>query len=59
MSGDAAAAACDRLYVLVHDDLTPAQRAVQGAHAVAQFMLEHPGAWANETLVILRTREFP
>lgn len=28
-----------------------AYQGVQGGHAVAQFMIEHPGLWANETLV--------
>lgn len=49
----------DRLYVLVHDNLTPSQKAVQACHAVAQFQIKHPGVWMNETLVLLKAIEFP
>lgn len=42
-----------RLYVLVRADLAPAYQAVQAGHAVAQFMLDHPGVWNNATLVYL------
>lgn len=31
-----------KLYVLIRDDISPAQQAVQAGHAVAQFGLEHP-----------------
>lgn len=47
-----------KLYVLIRDDITPAQQAVQAGHAVAQFGLEHPKqfkAWQedNNTLIYL------
>ena len=46
----------NRLYVLVSDKLTPIYAAVQGGHAIAQWMLEHHDNlyWKNETVVYLR-----
>jgi hypothetical protein len=43
----------DKLYVLILASLTPAQKAVQAGHAVAEYMLRHPGRWNNQTLVYL------
>jgi hypothetical protein len=44
-----------KLYVLVrNEDLPKNYQAVQAGHAVAQFCLEHPDKWKNETLVYLR-----
>lgn len=42
-----------RLHVLVRTDLPCSSPAVQAGHAVAEFMLRHPGRWPNETLVYL------
>ncbi len=43
-----------RLYVLTRNDLGLAYQAVQGAHAVAQFMLDHPNnEWKNGYLIFL------
>lgn len=41
-----------KLFVLIRSDMAPAYQAVQGGHAVAQFLIDHPAhAWKNETLV--------
>ena len=44
----------DKLYVLVDKSLRPVYGCVQGGHAVAQWMLEHPGqTWNNNYLIYL------
>jgi hypothetical protein len=44
-----------KLYVLVRDDLSPIQRAVQGCHAALEFLRQYPQtAWNNGTLILLR-----
>lgn len=44
-----------RLYVLIDSSLPKVYGAVQGAHAVAQFLLTYPKTkWRNETLIFLR-----
>lgn len=46
------------LYVLINSRLSGTQIAVQGGHAVAQWLLDNPdGPWRNETLVYLTTPE--
>lgn len=43
-----------RLYVLVSKRLSPVYACVQGGHAVAQYLLEHPQQeWNNEFLIYL------
>lgn len=45
-----------RLYVLVRKDLHPIYACVQGGHAVAEFAINHPGAfkeWMNGYLIYL------
>lgn len=43
-----------RLYVLVNPKLNTVYGCVQGGHAVAQFMLEHPDQdWNNQFLIYL------
>ena len=45
-----------KLYVLVDNALRRPQKAVQAAHAVAEYLLSHPNTeWSNGTLVLLRT----
>lgn len=50
-----------KLYVLIRDDMTPAQQAVQAGHAVAQFGLDFPDEiedWQTDsnTLVYLSVK---
>lgn len=50
-----------KMYVLVRKDLSETYRMVQGAHALAQFALEHPeefARWNNETIVFLSVRNY-
>lgn len=43
-----------RLYVLISKDLNPVYGCVQGGHAVAQYLLEHPKQdWNNQYLIYL------
>ena len=44
-----------KLYVLVDETLKPVYGCVQGGHAVAQWMLEHPNSreWHNDYLIYL------
>lgn len=45
----------ERLYVITHDKLSPTYAAVQGAHGVAQWLIEHPDQkWANRYLIFLK-----
>ena len=43
-----------KLYILVREDLSTSQEAVQASHCAAQFQKEHPHApWVNGTMVLL------
>lgn len=44
----------ERLYVLIDRSLKPVYGCVQGGHAVAQYILEHPNqTWDNSYLIYL------
>lgn len=46
----------NKMYVITRDDLGTVYKMVQGAHALAQFMLEHGQVakeWNNQTIVFL------
>lgn len=42
-----------RLYVLIDKSLDPVYGCVQGGHAVAAYLLEHPDCWKNQYLIYL------
>ena len=46
-----------KMYILIRKDLNPTYRAVQGGHALAEYMLRHPiqaQEWGNHTLIYLQ-----
>lgn len=46
-----------RLYVVIRDDLSPSQKAVQGGHALAAWLLMNPSTkWNNNTLIYLKAK---
>ena len=45
-----------KMFVVVRNDLTPSQCAVQAGHAVAEYLLNKRTDWTNGTLVYLRIR---
>lgn len=48
-----------RLYVLINKDLSPVYGCVQGGHAVAQWLLDHPDqTWNNSYLIYLKCNLF-
>lgn len=47
-----------KMYIIIRDDLSKSQQAVQGGHALAAFMLSYPDLaeeWGNHTIVYLKT----
>ncbi len=48
----------NKLYVITRNDLGVVYAAVQSAHAVAQWLLDHPNqTWNNEYLVVLSVKD--
>ena len=45
-----------KMYILVNRRLSPIYASVQGGHALAQWMNEHPGEYKNTTLIYLTCR---
>lgn len=44
----------EKMYVLIRKDLSKSQQAVQGGHALAEFLLTYPdNTWSNGTLVYI------
>ena len=44
----------NKLYILIDKNLDPIYGAVQGGHAVAEWLIEHgQGKWSNEYLIYL------
>lgn len=45
-----------KMYVLIKEDMTPAQQAVQAGHALSQFGAEHPRAfldWQQDSNILI------
>jgi len=48
-----------RLYVITRNDLGSAYQAVQGAHAVAKFVMDYPNnEWKNGYLIFLAVEDY-
>lgn len=45
-----------KMYVIVRNDMSAGQKAVQAGHALAEWMLHDNESWKNRTLVYLTAR---
>ena len=47
-----------KLFVIADQSLSKRQQFVQGAHAIAQYQMDHPNSgWLNGTLVMLKAKD--
>jgi hypothetical protein len=46
-----------KMYVVVRSDMSKAQQAVQGGHALAELLLRKKMGWTNGTLVYLGVKD--
>lgn len=46
-----------KMYVVVRNDMSVGQKAVQAGHALAEWMLYDSESWKNRTLVYLTARD--
>jgi hypothetical protein len=45
-----------KMFIVVREDLDSTYRMVQGAHALAEYMIKFPEKWKNETLVFVAVK---
>lgn len=45
-----------KMYILVRNDLSRSQKAVQAVHAMAEYLLNFKTKWTNGTVALLRVK---